>query len=41
MNSTPPCIRFFTGLTNLEGLEARKIPGKNFSLATSSSPEEL
>ena len=43
MNSIPPFSRFFTGLTNLAGVEARKMPEKNFSLMVSpcSPSEEL
>ena len=32
INSIPLYIKFLTGLTNLEGVVAKKIPGKNFSL---------
>lgn len=35
MNSMPPYSRFLTGLTNLAGVEARKMPQKNFSLMVS------
>ena len=43
MNSMPPYSRFLTGLTNLAGVEAKKIPQKNFSLMVSpcSPSEEL
>jgi hypothetical protein len=29
IHSTPPTIRFLTGLTNLETVDARNIPAKN------------
>jgi hypothetical protein len=34
--SIPPHSRFLTGLTNLDGVAAKKIPGKNFSLLSES-----
>ena len=39
MNSIPPQSKFLTGLTNLEGVAAKKIPGKNFSLWSESLVE--
>lgn len=36
MNSIPPHSKFLTGLTNLDGDVAKKIPGKNFSLVSES-----
>lgn len=32
IHSMPPCIKFLTGLTNLETVVARKMPGKNLFL---------
>jgi hypothetical protein len=39
MNSIPPQSKFLTGLTNLEGVEAKNTPGKNFSLWSESFVE--
>ena len=38
MNSIPPS-KLFTGLTNLPGVDAKKTPGKNFSLWSESLVE--
>jgi len=39
MNSIPPASKLFTGLTNLPGVDAKKTPGKNFSLLSESLVE--
>jgi hypothetical protein len=35
----PPCSKFLTGLTNLDGYEDKKIPGKNFYLISTPSDD--
>ena len=37
INSIPPCSKFLTGLTNLDGVVAKNTPGKNLSFYDSSS----